>query len=109
MLRDYIEGWYSGDTARMDRALDNGLVKRMRVVDEAAEGGLLSITKDRMLELTAAGRGNTSDPVYEIFVDEVANDIAAARLISPEYLDFVHLARTDDGWKMVNVLFHVRD
>ena len=32
---DYIEGWYRGDEARMDRALHDALVKRIMVPDEA--------------------------------------------------------------------------
>ena len=109
VLRDYIEGWYGGDTTRMDHALHNDLVKRIPVVDEAAGSGLRSFTKERMLELTAEGGGDMADPVFEIYVDEIATDMASARLRSPEYLDFVHLAKTTDGWKMANVLFHVRE
>lgn len=108
VLRDYIEGWYGGDTARMDRALHDDLVKRMPVSDDAMGSGLRPVTKVRMLELTAGRGGNMSDPECEILIDEVAGDIAAARLVSPEYLDFVHLAKTPDGWKIANVLFHLR-
>ena len=42
-------------------------------------------------------------------VFELSGDIASARVTSPEYVDFLQLARTTDGWKIVNVLFHFRD
>jgi hypothetical protein len=29
--------------------------------------------------------------------------------LSPEYLDLVRLAKTDGGWKIANVLFHIRE
>ncbi len=109
VLRDYIEGWYGGDTERMDRALHDDLVKRIPVIDDQGEAGLRPVTKQRMVDMTAEGGGKMTDPAYEIYVDEVAGDIATARLLSPEYLDFVHLAKTSDGWKMVNVLFHMRE
>ena len=109
VLRDYIEGWYGGDTARMDHALHNDLVKRMPVVDETSGSALRAVSKERMLELTAGGSGDMANPEFEIYVDEIATDIASARLLSPEYLDLIHLAKTAEGWKIANVLFHVRE
>jgi hypothetical protein len=32
-----------------------------------------------------------------------------ARVASLEYLDYLHFAKTEDGWKVVNVPFHARD
>jgi len=34
---DYIEGWYAGDTARMERALHSELAKRMVSTDAMTE------------------------------------------------------------------------
>jgi hypothetical protein len=62
-----------------------------------------------MLELTAGGGGDMADPEYETVVFEVSEDIASVRVTSPEYVDFLQLARATDGWKIVNVLFRNRD
>ena len=62
-----------------------------------------------MLALTAQGGGELIDPEFEILVDDVAEDIATVRVLSPEYLDYLHIAKTSEGWKIVNVLFHTRD
>ncbi len=102
---DYIEGWYSGDVARMDRCLHEDLAKRTPV---SASGDLRTVTKARMLELTAGGGGDMADPEYETAVFQVSADIAAARVTSPEYVDLLQLARTEDGWKIVNILFRNR-
>ena len=99
---DYIEGWYSGDVARMKRCLHDDLVKR---VPTSESGGLRMVTKARMLELTAAGGGEAPDPDCEIAVFEISDNIATARVTSPEYVDFLQLAKTTDGWKIVNILF----
>ena len=104
--RDYIEGWYAGDVERMDRALHDDLVKRIPL--DEAESGLREVTKARMLEMTADGGGDMADPAYDILVDEIADDIASVRLISPEYVDYLHLAKTSSGWRIVSVLFHMR-
>ncbi len=73
--RDYIEGWYTGDAAR-------------------------SVTKARMVQLTEEGGGSNPDAEVEIFVDDCAGDIAAVRVLSPDYLDYLHLVMTTRGWKI---------
>ena len=106
---DYIEGWYAGDAVRMDRALHDDLAKRIMVVDE--ESGSESFrtwTKDRMVEITASGGGEQVDPEFEVFVDDISGDIASAHTISPEYVDYLQLVRTQQGWKIANVLFRIR-
>ena len=60
-----------------------------------------------MLELTANGGGNGSDGDVEVWVDAVCGDIAAARVLSRDFLDYLHLVRTREGWKIANVLFRV--
>ena len=107
VVRDYIEGWYAGDVERMNRALHDDLVKRTPEGEHSS--GLRNVTKVRMLELTEAGGGEMSDPAYEIHIDDIAGDIAAVRLHSPEYLDYLQLAKSANGWRIVNVLFHVLD
>ncbi len=107
--RDYIEGWYTGDVERMDRALHSELVKRIPVNDEPpGESRLHPVSRARMLELTAEGGGEDPDADFEIFIDDVSTDIATARVVSPEYVDYLHLARTEGGWKIVHVLFRTR-
>lgn len=108
-LRDYIEGWYKGDAARMDRSLHNDLVKRIPSKDSSeADIQLRMVSKSRMVELTEKGGGESPDGEYQIFVDEIQKDIATARVLSLQYLDYLHLVKTRGGWKIVNILFHYR-
>lgn len=105
-LRDYIEGWYKGDTVRMDRSLHDDLVKRIPVRDNSdLDIKLRMVPKSRMVELTAKGGGESPDGEYQIFVDDIEKDIATARVLSLEYLDYLHLVRTTEGWQIVNILF----
>lgn len=66
------------------------------------------VPKSKMVELTEKGGGENPDGQYQIFVDDIQKDIATARVLSLEYLDYLHLAKTTDGWKIVNILFHYR-
>jgi ketosteroid isomerase-like protein len=107
-IRDYFEGWFDGDVVRMDPALHPNLVKRWPANDRAA--ALAITSKERMLELTEAGEGaaDGEDPSLEIVIDDVAEDIASARVRSAVYHEYVHLVRTEDGWKIANALWRHR-
>ena len=104
---DYYEGWFDGNAVRMERALHPQLVKRSLSEDES---NLDTISAQEMVESTAAGAGLARDPgraerKIEIHVDHVYEDIATATVTSAVYVDYLQLARTRDGWKIVNVLW----
>jgi hypothetical protein len=62
-----------------------------------------------MVELTAGGGGSDNEAAaVEIFVDDCAGDIASVRVLSPDYLDYLHLVKTSEGWKIADVIFHQR-
>ena len=105
IAEDYVEGWYTGDVARMDRALHPDLAKR--IMDD--EGQLRAVTKDRMIELTGEGGGEDPDAEFEVTVDHISETIASARVLSPEYLDYLHLQKTSEGWKIANILFRTHE
>ncbi len=108
-LRDYIEGWYKADTVRMDRSLHDELVKRIPIRDSSGHDVMLRmVQKSRMVELTGKGGGESPDAEYQIFVDDIEKDIATARVLSIEYLDYLHLVKTNAGWQIVNILFRRR-
>ena len=98
---DYFEGWFDGDVERMDRALHADLVKR-RAGEE-----LHIRTKEQMLEFTRHGEGkaDAADRTLDIEVEDVYGDVASATVRSAVYHEYVHLVRTQDGWKIANALW----
>ena len=104
---DYYEGWFDGDAARMERALHPELVKR-----SLADGsGVDTMSAQEMIEATARGVGKKRDESIggdrriEISVDDVHGGIASVTAHSTVYVDYLQLARTREGWKIVNVLW----
>ena len=99
--REYFEGWFDGDEARMERALHPNFVKR-RAGEE-----LGITTKERMLELTRRGEGKAdgADRTLRIDVTDVHGDIASATVRSAVYHEYLHLVRTRSGWKIANALW----
>lgn len=108
---DYYEGWFTGDVARMERALHPELAKRSLWRDTAGGEVLRTTTAARMTELTsqAAGVEARADGRVDIRIDDVHGAIATVTAGSAVYVDYLHLARTDDGWKIVNALWTWQD
>ena len=105
---DYFEGWFEGDATRMDRGLHPGLAKRSLRQSDPDSPELRSLTKERMVELTAAGGGESPDGGLSIDVEvvDLYGNIASVVVRSAVYREYLHLVRTDEGWKIVNVLWH---
>jgi hypothetical protein len=102
---DYFEGWFDGDAARMERALHPDLAKRSPADDGE---GLDQDSAAEMVAATRQGVGKKRDPGergIDIRIVEVHGPIAAVVVHSNVYREYLHLARTRDGWRIVNALW----
>lgn len=108
-VRDYLEGWYGGDAARMQRALHPELAKRMVGSDPRTGRSFLQpIGASAMINFTAAGAGKLKpgeDAAIEIAVLDVFGSMAMVRAKSVAFMDYVQLGKLDGEWKIVNVLW----
>lgn len=109
---DYFEGWFDADPERMAKALHPALAKRSfgQEVDRAP--ALSSATADEMIAWTAKGYGRRRRGAAgstEIRIDDVAGGIASVSVRSEYYVEYVHLAATPDGWRIVNTLWRWAD
>ena len=104
---DYFEGWFDGDAARMERTLHPDLAKRSPD-DAPAPGELEKLTAREMIEATAKGVGKTRDVPdrgIEVEVEHVHREIANVTVRSAVYVEYLHLVRTGEGWKIINALW----
>jgi hypothetical protein len=107
-VRDYVDGWYDGDAARMKRALHPDLAKRVvRTLPDGTEY-LDTASASNMVAYTTMGFGKGKLPegyVNQVTILETTGKIAMAKSVAPEFIDYIHLAKTREGWKIVNVLW----
>lgn len=108
---DYGESWYEGDAERMKRALHPELAKRMVFTDPATGRSRLSdMGALTLIERTAAG-GGTNAPVESfesrVVVLDVFENAAVAKVIGPEWVDYLQLAKWNGHWLIVNVLWEL--
>jgi hypothetical protein len=108
---DYIEGWYEGSTERMERAVHPELAKRIVMVTPQAGGSTLrSMTAAELVGATGAGYG-TQTPADQRRTDvrilDIYENVASVRVDAHDWIDYLHIARWNDGWVIVNVLWEL--
>ena len=104
VILDYYEGWWTGDPTRMERALHPDLAKRALMPDGRS---LDQDTKSSMVDWTARGHGrkHAGDRIAELVFQDVDGTMAAVKVRTGVYLEYLHLVRVPDGWKILNVLW----
>jgi hypothetical protein len=107
---DYAQGWYTGDAARMARALHPGLAKRISVQRNGA-WQLEEMTAEE-LSRAAGGGGGTRTPEAQRQADvqilDVFGNVASVRVTMSGWIDYMHMARVDGRWQIVNVLWEMK-
>ena len=101
-VTDYIEGYYSGDAARMERALHPDYLKHTIT----AAGSVSQWTGLKVLARTRSGEGKrlpASDRTSQVTVLDVAQGIAVAKLVTPGWTDYLTLTKSSGAWKIISV------
>ena len=110
---DYIEGWYEGNAERMERALHPELAKRIVNVDP--RNGRNSLGQQSAMTLvlnTRRGGGKEETPVAEqrkdVRILDIFGNTASVRVDAATWVDYLHIAKWNGRWVIVNVLWELR-
>lgn len=107
---DYIEGWYEGNGERMERALHPELAKR---IVNTANGRSMLGQQSAMTLVQGTRRGGGKDtPVAqqrkEVRILDVFGNTASVRVDASSWVDYLHVAKWNGRWVIVNVLWEMR-
>lgn len=106
---DYGMGWYEGDAERMERALHPDLAKRVVAPDpRSGKGKIDHMSAMKLVQSTRAGYGTKVAPETRktvVTIIEVYGNAAIVKLEMHEWIDFMQMAKLDDRWVIVNVLW----
>ena len=104
---NYVEGWYTGDAERMRKALHPKLAKRWIKTLESGEVNLIEMTSEQLVESARKRKGETvpDGQKIEVIILDVYKKMAAVRVNSPWFVDYVHLANWNGEWLITNVLW----
>ncbi|MBA2430991.1 MAG: nuclear transport factor 2 family protein [Chthoniobacterales bacterium] len=108
---DYIESWYEGNPDRMQRALHPDLAKR--IVERGPDGKseLDHMTAEKLVEGVRRGGGKKTPPEKQqkdITILDVYEKIAAVKIVASGWVDYLHIAKYDDRWVIINVLWEMK-
>ncbi len=109
--RDYIEGWYSGDAARMERSLHPDLAKRIVFHDPRGFDRLEPISALGLVIATRRGVGcqvPEAERRAEITILDAFGKAACVRVDAAAWVDYLHLGKLNGQWQIVNVLWEKR-
>ena len=107
---DYIEGFYTGDAARMERALHTDLKKRIVQRKPGEAETLQEMTADQLIQMTAGGGGKQMPDEQkrsDVTILDIYGGMASVKIIAGVWVDYMHIARVDGDWKIVNVLWEM--
>ena len=109
---DYIDGWWSADSARMARALHPELVKRIRGSDSTGTREWIDNQGASRLVMGATRGGGRETPVAnrrsEVRILDVFQNTASVRIDAGAWIDYLHVVRWKGRWVILNVLWEVR-
>lgn len=107
---DYAHGWYTGDAARMQGALHPDLAKRI----VRNNGGSFTLNQTNAVQLindTRSGGGSDTPAnahQADVSILDIFGNAASVRLTMNGWIDYMHMARWQDRWVIVNVLWELK-
>jgi hypothetical protein len=105
---DYIDGWYSADGARMERALHPELAKRNVTSDSTGRSRLIQMSAMTLVNGTRSGGGSTipiGQRTDSVRILDIYGGAATARVRAATWVDYMHLAKFNGRWRIINVLW----
>ncbi len=104
---DYMESWYLGDDKRMKASLHKKLAKRS-LKGMWGEDELRHTTASDMVSYTRSGYGERlwqQDLNIKVEILDCFKDIASVKVMTPHYYEYLHLAKMENKWVIINALY----
>ncbi len=108
---DYIEGWYEGNAERMERSLHPELAKRIVRTDASGRNALGQMGAMTLVVATRAGGGKNTPKEKQqkdVTVLDIFGNAASVKVIASGWVDYMHLAKWNGRWVIVNVLWELK-
>lgn len=104
---DYIEGWYTGDAERMERALHPDLAKRIVRTNDKGQSQLGQMGALGLVQGVKRGGGKDTPKdkqQKDVTILDVYENAASVKVVASDWIDYLHVAKFNGRWVIVNVL-----
>jgi len=108
---DYIEGWWTGNAERMERALHSHLAKRIVFTDSTGRSRLGDMTALELVENVRAGGGTRTpqaDQRKDVTILDAFRNAAIVKIDAGAWIDYLEEAKFNGRWVIINVLWELR-
>jgi hypothetical protein len=108
---DYIEGWYEGNAERMERALHPELAKRIVRKDAQGNSRLDQMGAMALVQGVKRGFGKNTPKekqIKDVAILDVYENTASVKAVMSDWIDYMHVARWNNRWVIVNVLWELK-
>jgi hypothetical protein len=109
---NYIEGYFHKDVERMEKALHPELVKRSVIKTKEGMEFVINLGATYMIMRTANNNNrhaaNPEGPIEsEVEIYDIVGNAATVKVSTNQYsfIDYLHIAKYKDEWKIINVLW----
>ena len=107
-VTNYIEGYYTGDAHRMEQTLHPHYLKHMihgniPMRDKTGPQMMQEVRSQGVPDIPQAQR------TEQVSVLDVAGDIASAKLVTPGWVDYLTLAKSNGEWKILSVVQRIEN
>lgn len=108
---DYLEGWYAADAERMERALHPELAKRIMRTNAQGQSRLEQMGAMTLVQYTRRGGGKDTPKdkqQKDITILDVFGNTASVKAVATDWIDYLHIAKSNGRWVIVNVLWEMK-
>ncbi len=104
---NYLEGWFSSDTARMEKALHPNLMKTIVVkIPNSDREYLRSATAEAMVSFTGHNQQSVKGKRFRTMkILHQDSRIAVVHAISDDFYDIINMVKVNGEWKILQVLW----
>src|ERR1044071_173703 len=108
---DYIEGWYEGNSERMERALHPELAKRIVRTNKEGMSQFSQMSAMALVQGTRRGGGKETPKEKQqkdLTILDVYENAASVKVVASDWIDYLHMAKFNGRWVIVNVLWELK-
>jgi hypothetical protein len=109
---NYIEAWYRGEPERGEKSLHPELAERIvRVDQETGKDHLEMMSASRLAERWGSGDGKKTpkeNQRKDITILDIHGNMASVKLETNVWVDYIHLAKFNDEWIIINILWELK-
>ena len=108
---NYAEGWYEGNAEKMESSLHPDLAKRIARTNDKGQTRLDQMSAMSLVQGTRGGFGKQTpkeEQQKDVTVLDVIGGAATVKLEMRDWVDYMHVARSNGKWVIVNVLWEMK-